>query len=50
MTHQHDSPILVNLDLDVPQDRVFPEELELFEVHLAALIQHVLARDDCTAD
>lgn len=50
MTHQHDSPILVTLDLDVPQDRVFPEELALFEVHLAALIQQVMARDDSKAE
>jgi hypothetical protein len=49
VTHQHDTQIAVTLDLEVPQDRVFPEELELFEAHLSALIQQVLAQDNTEA-
>lgn len=49
MTHQHETQIVVTLDLEVPQDRVFPEELEMFEAHLSALIQRVLALDDTEA-
>jgi hypothetical protein len=30
--------ILVTLALDVPQDRVYAEELDLFQTHLAELI------------
>ncbi len=44
-SRQQPGEILVTLAVEVPQDRVFAEELELFETHLAGLIQELFAAE-----
>ena len=43
MPHKNE-PITVSIELDVPKDRVFPEELDLIEQHFATLLAQYYAR------
>ena len=39
-------PIIVTMEFDVPENRVFPEELELIEQHLGDMLREMLLCDD----
>lgn len=43
---QQPEQIIVTIDLDVPEHRVFGAELELIEQHLADLLQQMLRTGD----
>ena len=36
--NQHEHEITVTLDLELPEDRIAPEELELIEAHMGDLL------------
>lgn len=43
---QQADSIIVTMDLDLPDSRVFPAELELIEQHLGDLLQEMLLMDE----
>ena len=45
-TFQHSDPIIVTIDVTVPEDRVLGAELDLIERHLGDLLQEMLLLDN----